>query len=120
MIGTTKFYYTPGNGNENLGTLECSIFLLSATEFNKIEPYWTNEEGSPLPISNMLEIAYINGVAVEQWTRSPVFGTKNMVVYLYSQKGFDVSRVSNTEGARPVFTLPSTTKFDLDTNVIIG
>ena len=32
VIGTTKFKYTPGNGNNTVGTLQRAIFLLSGTE----------------------------------------------------------------------------------------
>ena len=34
-IGTTKFYYTPGNGNNTVGILERAVFALSATELGQ-------------------------------------------------------------------------------------
>ena len=69
-IGTTKFKYTPGNGNNIVSTLERAIFSLSATELNKSES-WFNVEGTALEIASSLKIAYMNGSAVVQWTRSP-------------------------------------------------
>ena len=70
VIGTTKIKYTPGNGNNAVGTLERAIFLLSATELNR-SASWFNVEGTALEIASSLQIAYMNGSAVVQWTRSP-------------------------------------------------
>ena len=71
-MGTTKIYYTPGNGNTTKTTLERSVFLLSATELGQSHTYM-NAEGTALSstVLNLLKIAYLNGSAVYQWTRSP-------------------------------------------------
>lgn len=106
VIGTTKFYYTPGNGSTSVTTLTRAIFLLSVTELGKTASY-ANTEGSALPIASTLQIAYRNGSAVTQWTRSPRTGDAGSAYCLYTDG--DVSggdRCANTYGSRPAFTLP--------------
>ena len=55
VIGTTKIKYTPGNGNNTVGTLQRAIFLLSATELNR-SASWFNVEGTALEIASSLQI----------------------------------------------------------------
>lgn len=43
VIGTTKFYYTPGNGNTTVTTLSRAIFLLSGTEWGQSHTYMKTE-----------------------------------------------------------------------------
>ena len=119
VIGTTKFYYTPGNGNNTVGTLERAIFLLSATELNRSES-WFNVEGTALEIASSLQIAYMNGSAVAQWTRSPSMGSTRSAVYLYTNGGVSNIYCSNASGSRPCFTLPSESVFDQNTLVLKG
>jgi hypothetical protein len=119
VIGTTKIKYTPGNGNTTVGTLERAIFLLSVTELGKSASY-ANTEGTALSIASSLQIAYLNGSAVVQWTRSPYAnGTVN--AYCLSTSG----NVSNyichyTGGSRPAFTLPSTLSVSDDGSVSVN
>ena len=117
LIGTTKIRYTPGNGNNTVGTLERSIFALSLTELGESHSY-ANVEGSALPIASTLKIAYLNGNANTQWTRSPR-GARN-AWGLYSNGSIYYGSCYNSYGSRPAFTLPSTAKFNPDTNIIIG
>ena len=120
LIGTTKIRYTPGNGNYTVGTLERAVFALSATELGQ-SASWFNVEGSALPIASTLKVAYLNGRANTQWTRSPYTRHTYYAAYLNSAgyaNNYDFCNVSY--GSRPTFTLPSTTKFDPDTNIIIG
>ena len=120
LIGTTKIRYTLGNGNWNVSTLERSVFLLSLTELGESHTY-ANTEGSALPIAPTLRIAYHNGSATTQWTRSLVTGGEVSLAWALDSDGvIGGDYCSSTHGSRPVFTLPSTTKFDPDTNVIIG
>lgn len=105
-MGTTKFYYTPGNGNTTVTTLERAVFLLSATELGKSNSS-ANVEGSSLLISSILNIAYLNGEAVTQWTRSPQ--KINTGVGSLSENGyFSFYMTDSNRGSRPCFTLPST------------
>lgn len=83
LIGTTKIRYTPGNGNWTVGTLERAVFALSATELGQ-SASWFNVEGSALPIANTLKVAYLNGSANTQWTRSPFTGNTYYAVFLNS------------------------------------
>lgn len=118
-IGTTKFYYTPGNGNDTVGTLERAVFALSATELGQ-SASWFNVEGSALPIANTLKVAYHNGSATTQWTRSPYTSYSNRAVYLeFDGRVYgNLCRVSF--GSRPAFTLPSTLLFNPDTNEVVA
>ena len=118
-IGTTKFYYTPGNGNNTVGTLERAIFALSLTELGQSLSY-ANTEGSALPIASTLRIAYRNGSATTQWTRSPLTVNTDSVSYLNSGGNVSSSLCHNTYGSRPAFTLPSTLLFNPDTNEVVA
>ena len=119
VIGTTKIKYTPGNGNTTVGTLERAIFLLSVTELGRSASY-ANTEGTALSIASSLQIAYLNGSAVVQWTRSP--GT-NYAVYAYYLN--TIGNVGNNYcysayGSRPAFTLPSTLSVSDDGSVSVN
>ena len=117
-IGNTKIKYTPGNGNSTVGTLERAIFLLSGTELGKTSSY-TNTEGTALEIASSLQIAYMNGSAVGQWTRSPLTISINGAVYLGTDGGFDSDSCTITVGSRPCFTLPSNIKID-DSGLVVA
>lgn len=108
-IGTTKIYYTPGNGNTTVTTLQRAVFQLSLTELGGYS-YYANTEGSTLPIASTLKIAYLNGRAVDQWTRTPKTDDIYYVVKMPANGGDGASDggiMSN--GSRPAFTLPATT-----------
>ena len=105
-MSTTTYRYTPGNGNWTVTTRSDAVFLLSATELGKSSTY-ANVEGSVLPIASMLQIAYQNGRAVLQWTRSVDTNNTRNAIYLFSDGTVYNSRCTNTNGSRPVFTLPS-------------
>ena len=117
-IGTTKFKYTPGNGNNIVSTLERAIFSLSATELNKSES-WFNVEGTALEIASSLKIAYMNGSAVVQWTRSPFRNSRDYACHLNSDGTVDANYCVSSYGSRPAFTLPSDALVDDSGNVVI-
>lgn len=106
-IGTTKFYYTPGIGNTTVTTMQRAVFQLSLTELGK-SANAANTEGSALPIASTLQIAYRNGSAVTQWTRTPYTNNIDYVFYLYDNGSVYSYRCDNYIGSRPAFTLPST------------
>lgn len=116
-IGTTKFRYTPGNGNNTVGTLERAIFALSFTELGQSHSR-ANREGSALPIASTLQIAYQGGSATTQWTRSPFKPGTNYAWRLVSDGGINNDVCRSSRGSRPVFTLPSTIRAD-DTSLIV-
>lgn len=107
-IGTTKFYYTPGNGNTTMTTLQRAVFQLSLTELGKTASY-ANTEGSALPIASTLQIAYRNGSACVQWTRTTYAGNTDSVCYVDTNGNVDYGRCYSPRGSRPAFTLPATT-----------
>ena len=118
-IGTTKFYYTPGDGNNTVGTLERAIFALSLTELGQSHTY-ANTEGSALPIASTLRIAYHNGSATTQWTRSPHTSSTFNAWRLSYNGNFGNYSCTNSYGSRPAFTLPSTLLFNPDTNEVVA
>lgn len=116
-IGGTKFKYTPGNDNNTVDTLERAIFLLSATELGRTASY-INKEGTALEIVNSLKIAYVNGVAVGQWTRFPDTSGIINACNLGTDGNIDFNYCTKSYGSRPCFTLPSTIKIDENGQVI--
>lgn len=119
VIGTTKIKYTPGNGNTTVGTLERAIFLLSVTELGRSASY-ANTEGTALSIASSLQIAYLNGSAVVQWTRSPYTGGTYNAYFLSTNGNVSSYGCSNTCGSRPAFTLPSTLSVSDDGSVSVN
>lgn len=120
VIGATKIKYTPGNGNTTVGTLERAIFLLSVTELGRSASY-ANTEGTALSIASSLQIAYLNGSAVVQWTRSPLTGGTSGAYCLGADGGVSGGNVCyNTRGSRPAFTLPSTLSVSDDGSVSVN
>lgn len=117
VIETTKFKYTLGNGDYTIGTLDRAVFLLSVTELGKTAIY-AHTEGTALSIANSLQIAYLNGAAVEQWTRSPYVDNTNNAFILYTNGAPADRSVAGSYGSRPCFTLPSTIKIDENGQVI--
>ena len=119
VIGTTKIKYTPGNGNTTVGTLERAIFLLSVTELGRSASY-ANTEGTALSIASSLQIAYLNGSAVVQWTRSPYTNNTNYAYYLNTNGNVGGNYCNDTRGSRPAFTLPSTLSVSDDGSVSVN
>ena len=119
VIGTTKIKYTPGNGNTTVGTLERAIFLLSVTELGRSASY-ANTEGTALSIASSLQIAYLNGSAVVQWTRSPGTGDTYSAYFLNTNGDVSNSYCGSTYGSRPAFTLPSTLSVSDDGSVSVN
>ena len=119
VIGTTKIKYTPGNGNTAVGTLERAIFLLSVTELGRSASY-ANTEGTALSIASSLQIAYLNGSAVVQWTRSPGTSNTDYAYYLGTNGNVYYYYCNNTNGSRPAFTLPSTLSVSDDGSVSVN
>lgn len=106
LMGTTTYYYTPGNGSWSVTTRSDAVFQLSATELGQSQS-WFNTEGSALPIASTLKIAYKDGSATTQWTRSPGTSGTDYAIYLYSSGDVGSSYCTSTYGSRPAFTLPS-------------
>lgn len=119
VIGTTKIKYTPGNGNTTVGTLERAIFLLSVTELGRSASY-ANTEGTALSIASSLQIAYLNGSAVVQWTRSPYTDITNSAFCLGTDGGVGYGSCNYANGSRPAFTLPSTLSVSDDGSVSVN
>ena len=116
-IGTTKFRYTPGNGNNKVVTLERAVFALSSSELGQ-STSWFNVEGSALPIASTLRIAYQGGSATTQWTRSPLTDNTYLAWWLGSNGDIGNGNCVGSGGSRSVFTLPSTILAD-NTGLIV-
>ena len=119
VIGTTKFYYTPGNGSTNVTTLTRAIFLLSVKELGETETY-VNAEGAALPIAKTLRIAYRNGSKVTQWTRSPRTDDTSCACFLNHNGYVGSLECTYIYESRPAFTLPSGALFDEETMLFNG
>lgn len=119
VIGTTKIKYTPGNGNTAVGTLERAIFLLSVTELGRSASY-ANTEGTALSIASSLQIAYLNGAARVQWTRSPGTSNTSNAYCLNTSGSVYYFSCNYTYGSRPAFTLPSTLSVSDDGSVSVN
>ena len=106
LMGTTKFYYY--RNVDSVVTLNRAAFQLSLTELGSGSIY-AGEEGTALPIANMLKIANINGHSTGQWTRTHNL-TDYVHVFAFGSSGNSMqSKYSDSLGVRPAFTLPSTT-----------
>lgn len=118
-MGTTTYRYTRGNGNTTVSTRSDAVFLLSATELGQ-SASWFNVEGSALPIASTLRIAYHNGSATTQWTRSPHPGSTSDALCLITSGNVGNGNCTDAHGSRSVFTLPSTLLFNPDTNEVVA
>ncbi len=103
-MGTTRIYYTPGNGNTSKTTLERSVFLLSATELGRNHSF-LNQEGTALS-STMVN--QLNSSTYVQWTRSPYIGDTIRAWDLTIGGALYSGGCSESRWVRPTFTLPST------------
>lgn len=120
QIAAVAIPYTPGNGNNSVSTLSRKVFALSVTELGRTASY-ANTEGSALSIASTLQIAYnSSGSAVVQWTRSPGTSNTNYAFCLNTIGNVDSSGCTNTYGARPAFTLPSSLSVSDDGSVTVN
>lgn len=119
-IGTTTFYYTPGNSTSSqVTTLSRSVFALSVTEYNKSVSYH-RVEGSALPIASTLLIAYKNGTAVNHWCRTARYNNTTMSFYINNVGGANHAHAWGDYYARPAFTIPSDITVDADNFVVVS
>lgn len=120
-MGTTKYYYTPGNGNTTVTTRSDAVFQLSMTELGQSHTY-ANTEGTALSstVVNLLKIAKLNGSTTAQWTRSPSTNVTFNAWLLISHGGVGGSICSYTYGSRPAFTLPSSLYVSDDGSVSVN
>ncbi len=106
-IGETTFYYTPGNGSNEVTTLTRAVFALSVTELG-LSDYYANIEGSVLPAASALKIAYIDGGPVSHFSRSSYTGNTRDVWTININGLVGGSYSGQQSGYRPCFTLPAT------------
>lgn len=116
-IGSTKFYYTIGNGNNSVVQLERSVFALSLTEFGITSEY-ANVEGVALPNAEDLRIVYLTGSPQLQWTRSPAISNITNVFRLSKSGAESNANPNNSSGSRPCFTLPADMQVNADGSIV--
>ena len=120
QIAAVAIPYTPGNGNNSVSTLSRKVFALSVTELGRTASY-ANVEGSALPIASTLQIAYnSSGGAVVQWTRSPYTSSTGSACCLHTNGIVNNDVCTDTDGARPAFTLPSSLSVSDDASVTVN
>lgn len=114
-MGSTKFYYTIGNGNKNKSTLQRAVFALSGSELgiSGDREATMNAEGTVLPGASTLK-----GIA--QQTRSPVANCTNESWGITKAGAYHYICAGYTLGARPALTLPSTWSVSDDGRVLVG
>lgn len=125
-MGTTKFYYTPGNGSNSVSILARSIFTLSLAELGLSGTY-ANAEGSVLPTASSLRVLYtknaFTGVlsVTTQATRTPITNSTSHFCYVKTDGALATSYADNAMcGNRSCFTLPATAMFDEETLLFKG
>lgn len=120
-IGKTKFKYT-GKMNDYtaedqyVATGESSVFLLSATELGTTSTEG-KADGSVLPTANILKIAYYNGSAAKQLTRTRSNAAPGHLMH-FEANGTLGNTIYEDVPYRPVFTLSAGTLIDSDFNII--
>ena len=114
-MATTKFYYTIGNGDASIGTLERSIFLLSNTEIGGTQESYLNIEGETLPIASVLKTSN-----VDNYSRSVVTTNAQSVMYFTASGGHGSLVANKARAARPCFTLPNTFLIDTGEKIQTG
>lgn len=119
VIGATKYYYTISDYTKSVITRSDAVFQLSVAELGKKATY-ANAEGTALPISETLQIAYIDGYKTAQWTRSIYLDGSNDACYLDSMGVVLRDTCTHVFGSRPAFTLPADSQVNEDTLVIFG
>lgn len=103
-IGTTTYYYTPGNGNNAVTTMQSSVFSLSLTELG-LSASDANAEGNILPISGILQTT-----TAGQLTRTPNTYASDHIYVVTPSKTVASFYAAESSGSRPCFTLPATFK----------
>lgn len=104
LVGTTAYYYTPSKSDFSVATRSDAVFLMSVTELG-LSHTSINVEGSTIPISETLKIAYKDNSPTDQWTRS--MNRYGNVGYANSSGSYGASDIGLKSGSRPIFTLPS-------------
>lgn len=107
-MGTTKIYYSYGNGSSAKGTLSRSAFLLSCAELGYGHDHM-NVEGTELPraVYELLRPAKLDGSRWSQWTRTPSTAADSPVWYLDHDSSLRLGLCTSLSGSRPAFTLPA-------------
>ena len=125
--GTTKFYYTVGNGDRTITALSRAAFLLSVAEYGLTNTNF-NAEGSALPIASELLRGYLDGTLTRHWTRSANLSISKYAAALSNPTSVDpgvIERLyqnvsSQKHGSRPCITLPDDMGVDDSNNITVS
>ena len=99
-VGTTKLYYTPGNGTTTVSQLSRAVFLVSQKEVGGNVAY-ANSEGTALSIADTLR-----GLGSAQWLRSPSINNKTQACFVNASGFVNAGNCSVSYYSRPCFTVP--------------
>lgn len=127
LIGNTTYYSYQGEGVKNTyKTWSSPIFSPSAYEMlGIIDDNVTPNEGTELPVSTTIRIAYWNGdnpeytdelgQAVRYWTRSGSYTTLYDSATVVQHNGnWGTNRINWEHAVRPCFTLPGALRINSD------
>lgn len=125
-VSKTKIYYTVGNLDTSMKTLERSVFLLSATEITN--PVWVGVSAGVLSATGTTinvegsAISCVSALSTDKdsyWTRTPAtqqgmsiqwwqweFVKENYKVRVYTSDGVEFCSAADKAYSRPCFTLP--------------
>ena len=118
-LSLTSCYYTPGTVT-TVAKLTRAVFLLSFTELGITNSNY-NTEGSELPTAGALKIAYANGAAVAQWTRSTYNSSYSYPCgYVKTDGAAGNAKATGSYWSRPCFTLPENAVIDEETLLFKG
>ena len=118
-IGTTKFYYVPGNGTTTVSTISRAVFTPSILEFGNDSTFWGDPDGgSALGMSREALCYDESGKFVYSWTRTPVTYNQGKTA-AYSSADQPVTVTKTNYGPRPCFTLPATALVQTDGTIKI-
>lgn len=107
-MGTTEFYYTPGNGNYVVTTLERSVFLPSVSEMGQSLEN-ANTEGSAISSTVVSRLGYIGFTRTPSTNRNDLVFANNSLL----SNGWGEYFADYSQGSRPAFTLPSTFSYTI-------
>lgn len=104
-MALTSFDYSAGNTTA-VTTLSRGLFLLSLAEVG-LSASDANQEGEKLPIGDALKIAYLDGTATNQWSRTPANKNTQYAYVISSAGAISGGNPTSAQGIRPCFTLPA-------------
>lgn len=124
LMGTTSYYYTPSPSYQSPVVGSSAVFLASSWELTGVPTEYMPQEGTVLPISELLKNGQYNGRNVTQWSRTPYINAAYSKTIIWGVSNGIPTRLDcfMTYGAysRPTFTIPETVEVDENLNLLVA